>query len=86
MGSTAGSHSFYFTDLLGFNVSRGSAVKLTIRLQHGLLFVVRLPFLIAKRDRERYDNNTNCNNDNSPNDTTIVTHNIDGSTTTKKQQ
>jgi hypothetical protein len=29
MGSTARSHTFYLTDLLGFNVSRGSAVELT---------------------------------------------------------
>jgi hypothetical protein len=37
-----------------------------------------------ERDRERYDNNANCNGDNSPHDTTIVTPTIDGSTTTTK--
>ncbi len=47
-------------------------------------------FLVEQRDREkregeRCDNNANCNGDNSSYDTTIVTHNIDGSTTTKKQ-
>jgi hypothetical protein len=36
-----------------------------------------------ERDRERYDNNANCNGDNSSHDTTIVTPTIDGSTTTK---
>jgi hypothetical protein len=36
-----------------------------------------------ERDRERYDNNANCNGYNSSHDTTIVTPTIDGSTTTK---
>ncbi|HKG72244.1 MAG TPA: hypothetical protein VKA87_10105 [Nitrososphaeraceae archaeon] len=48
-------------------------------------FVVRPPFLIEERDIERYDNNANCNGDNSSHDTTTVTHNIYGSTTTKQR-